>query len=41
MQREKQRHRQKKKQALCRSPTWDSIPGLQDHIPGLKVAVNR
>ena len=30
-EREKQRHRQREKQAPCTgSPTWDSIPGLQD-----------
>ena len=23
------------------TPTWDSIQGLQDHTPGLKVALNR
>ena len=23
------------------SPTWDSIPGLQDPTPRLKVALNR
>ena len=30
-ERERQRHRQREKQAPCTgSPTWDSIPGLQD-----------
>ena len=30
-ERETQRHRQREKQAPCTgSPTWDSIPGLQD-----------
>ena len=29
---ERLRHRQREKQAPCTgSPTWDSIPGLQDH----------
>ena len=23
------------------SPTWDSIPGLQDHTPGRRPALNR
>ena len=32
---ERQRHRQREKQAPCPvSPTWDSIPGLQDHTLG-------
>ncbi|XP_048964928.1 ciliary-associated calcium-binding coiled-coil protein 1 isoform X3 [Canis lupus dingo] len=34
-QRERQRHRQREKQAPCTgSPTWDSIPGLQDRALG-------
>ncbi|XP_048971914.1 5-phosphohydroxy-L-lysine phospho-lyase isoform X2 [Canis lupus dingo] len=34
-QRERQRHRQREKQApRTGSPTWDSIPGLQDHALG-------
>ena len=36
-ERERQRHRQREKQAPCTgSPTWDSIPGLQDQRPGPK-----
>ena len=31
IQRERQGHRQKEKQAPCRKPDGDSIPGLQDH----------
>ena len=32
---ERQRHRQKEKQAPCTgSPMWDSIPGLQDRALG-------
>ena len=39
---ERQRHRQREKQAPCTgSPTWDSIPGLQDHAPGQRQAPNR
>ena len=31
-ERERQRHRQREKQAPCTgSPMWESIPGLQDH----------
>ena len=34
-ERERQRHRQREKQAPCTgSPTWDSIPGLQDRTLG-------
>ena len=34
-EREDQRHRQREKQAPCTgSPTWDSIPGLQDRALG-------
>ena len=41
-ERERQRHRQREKQALCtRSPTWDSIPGLQDRALGQRQALNR
>ena len=35
------RHRQREKQAPCtRSPTWDSIPGLQDHALGQRQVPN-
>ncbi|CAK7288842.1 hypothetical protein VULLAG_LOCUS65 [Vulpes lagopus] len=41
-ERERQRHRQREKQAPCtRSPTWDSIPGLQDCALGQRQAPNR
>ena len=41
-ERERQRHRQREKQAPCtRSPTWDSIPGLQDRALGQRQAPNR
>ena len=41
-EREAQRHRQREKQAPCTgSPTWDSIPGLQDHALGQRQALNR
>ena len=41
-ERERQRHRQREKQAPCTgSPTWDSIPGLQDHALGRRQALNR
>ena len=41
-ERERQRHRQREKQAPCTgSPTWDSIPGLQDHALGQRQAPNR
>ena len=41
-EREKQRHRQREKQAPCTgSPTWDSIPGLQDRALGQRQALNR
>ena len=39
---ERQRHRQREKQAPCTgSPTWDSIPGLQDRVLGQRQAPNR
>ena len=41
-ERERQRHRRREKQAPCTgSPTWDSIPGLQDRAPGQRQAPNR
>ena len=41
-QRERQRHRQREKQAPCtRSPMWDSIPGFQDRALGQRQAPNR
>ncbi|CAK7306637.1 hypothetical protein VULLAG_LOCUS12691 [Vulpes lagopus] len=41
-EREKQRHSQREKQAPCTgSPTWDSIPGLQDRALGQRQAPNR
>ena len=41
-ERERQRHRQRDKQAPCTgSPTWDSIPGLQDPALGQRQAPNR
>ena len=41
-ERERQRHRQREKQTPCTgSPTWDSIPGLQDHALGQRQAPNR
>ena len=41
-ERERQRHRQREKQAPCTgSPTWDSIPGLQDCTLGQRQAPNR
>ena len=41
-ERERQRHRQREKQAPCTgSPTWDSIPGLQDCALGQREAPNR
>ena len=41
-QRERQRHRQREKQAPCTgSPTWDSIPDLQDRALGQRQALNR
>ena len=40
-QRERQRHRQREKQAPCtESPTWDSIPGLQDRALSQRQALN-
>ena len=37
----RQRHRQREKQAPCTgSPTWDWIPGLQDHALGQRQAPN-
>ena len=41
-ERERQRHRQREKQApYTGSPTWDLIPGLQDHTPGQRQVPNR
>ena len=41
-ERERQRHRQREKQApRTGSPTWDSIPGLQDRTLGQRQAPNR
>ena len=41
-ERERQRLRQREKQAPCTgSPTWDSIPGLQDRALGQRQALNR
>ena len=41
-ERERQRHRQREKQAPCTgSPTWDSIPGLQDRGLGQRQGLNR
>ena len=38
---ERQRHRQREKQAPCTgNPTWDSIPGLQDRALGQRQAPN-
>ena len=40
--RERQRPRQREKQAPCTgSPTWDSIPGLQNHALGQRQVPNR
>ncbi|XP_048950465.1 BEN domain-containing protein 5 isoform X14 [Canis lupus dingo] len=40
-EKERQRHRQREKQAPCTgSPTWDSIPGLQDRALGQRQALN-
>ena len=40
-ERERQRHRQREKQAPCTgSPTWDSIPGLQDRALSQRQALN-
>ncbi|CAD7680549.1 unnamed protein product [Nyctereutes procyonoides] len=40
--RERQRHRQREKQAPCTgSPMWDSIVGLQDRALGQRQALNR
>ena len=42
IQGERQRHRQREKEAPCTgSPTWDSIPGLQDRTLGQRQAPNR
>eukprot|EP00071_Canis_lupus_P031807 XP_022265364.1 nuclear autoantigen Sp-100 isoform X7 [Canis lupus familiaris] len=39
-ERERQRHRQREKQAPCTgSPTWDSIPGLQDRALGQRATI--
>ena len=41
-ERERQRHRQREKQAPCTgSPTWDSIPDLQDRALGQRKAPTR
>ena len=41
-EREAQRHRQREKQAPCtESPTWDSIPDLQDRALGQRQVPNR
>ena len=41
-ERERQKHRQRERQAPCTgSPTWDSIPGLQDRALGQRQAPNR
>ena len=41
-ERERGRDRQREKQAPCTgSPTWDSIPGLQDRAPGQRQAPDR
>ncbi|XP_072654414.1 periphilin-1 isoform X12 [Canis lupus baileyi] len=41
-ERERERERQREKQAPCTgSPTWDSIPGLQDRALGQRQAPNR
>ena len=40
-ERERQRHRRREKQAHAGSPTWDSIPGLQDRALGQRQAPNR
>ena len=41
-ERERQTPRQREKQAPCTgSPTWDSIPGLQDRALGQRQAPNR
>ena len=41
-ERERQRHRHREKQAPCTgSPTWDSIPGLQDRALGQRQTLNR
>ncbi|CAK7305437.1 hypothetical protein VULLAG_LOCUS11847 [Vulpes lagopus] len=40
-ERQRQRHRQREKQAPCSgSPTWDSIPGLQDRALGQRQVLN-
>ena len=40
-ERERERDRQREKQAPCTgSPTWDSIPGLQDRALGQRQALN-
>ena len=40
-EREAERHRQREKRAPCTgSRTWDSIPGLQDHVLGQRQALN-
>ena len=38
--RERQRHRQRRSRLRAGSPTWDSIPGLQDRALGQRQALN-
>ena len=41
-EREREREKQREKQAPCTgSPTWDSIPDLQDRVLGQRQAPNR
>ena len=43
-ERERQRHRQRAEQATCREPDTGldpRTPGLQDHAPGQRQALNR
>ena len=41
-EKERQRHRQREKQAPCTgSPMWELIPGLQDRALGQSQALNR
>ena len=45
-QREREREREAETQAegeagSMQSPMWDSIPGLQNHTPGQRQALNR
>ena len=41
MQRERERYKQKEKQAPCREPEMGLEPGSPESRPGLKVALNR